>query len=162
MEQTIEKTCLLIQQLSGQHLDNLTELSDGRIIPTLLAKIDPVYFKISKSNENWYEYKSLVESFLSQSGIDEEIDIDVNGIHQKDLGSIISAIFQIFSIISVFAHSQWTKALSIFDDDDDNSIVEIINRIGEKLKEEITIKKNRRASQYGSSQDIVNILKDLE
>lgn len=81
MEQTIEKTCLLIQQLSGKQLDNLTELSNGKIIPILLAKIDPVYFKISKSNENWYEYKSLVESFLSQSGIDEEIDIDVNGIH---------------------------------------------------------------------------------
>lgn len=79
----------------------------------------------------------MIESFLSQSGINEEIDIDVNGIYQRDIASIISAIFQIFSIISVFAESEWNKALEIFNDDD-NSIVEIINRIGQKLKDEIS------------------------
>lgn len=100
---------------------------------------------------------------MTDNGIDEEIDIDVVGIHQKEIASIISALFQIFSIISVFSQKEWHKAIEIFEDDEDQSILDIIDKIGNKLREEIQNKKNsRRGSQVGSSKDIVNILKDLE
>lgn len=80
MEQTLERICLLVQQLTSINLENLSELSSGKHIPKLLVKIDPVFFKEQKGKDNWYNYKGQVEAFLAENGIDEEIDIDVQGI----------------------------------------------------------------------------------
>lgn len=57
MESTIEKTCLLIQELTHGTLNNLEELSSGYLIPELLLKIDPIYFEKCQGVKNWYQYK---------------------------------------------------------------------------------------------------------
>lgn len=62
-------------------MESIQDLSNGKLIPKLLAKIDPIYFKEQKGKETWYDYKSQIEAFLAENGIDEEIDIDVVGIH---------------------------------------------------------------------------------
>lgn len=163
MEQTLEKTCLLIQALTKKQIKNVQEISTGHLIPTLLNKIDPIFFKTPEGQGDWYQFKKQIESFLTQNGIDENIDIDVTGIHRKEIQSIVAALFQIFAIISVFAEKEWSQALQAFDEDEDHSIVEIIENIGDKLREAVHNHKNsRRTSVVGTNKDIVNILKDLE
>lgn len=92
---------------------SLEDLSSGYLIPELLFKIDPTYFHKAKDLKNWYDFKKLIEQFLEKNGIDEEIDIDVIGIHKKQIASIIAAVFQIFSIISVFAEKEWKNSIHI-------------------------------------------------
>lgn len=85
MEQTLEKTCLLIQSLTKKPIQKVQQISSGYLIPTLLNKIDPFFFKAAENEGDWYQYKRQIESFLTQNGIDENIDIDVTGIHHKEI-----------------------------------------------------------------------------
>lgn len=73
----------------------------------------------------------MIESFLEQNGIDEPIDINVIEIHKKQTASIIAALFQIFSIIYVFAEKEWFSACKVLkNNDEDNAILDVINKIG--------------------------------
>lgn len=53
------------------------------MVPNLLKKIDPIFFKKSKDCKNWYEFKKIIENFLEENGVKEDLDIDVVGIHNE-------------------------------------------------------------------------------
>lgn len=77
----------------------------------MLAKIDSAFFVFTDDPKDWDVIKNKIEEFLKLNGINEELDIDVEGIHLKNTNSIIAAIFQLFSIVAVFAENEWKKAI---------------------------------------------------
>ena len=165
MESSIERSCLqIIQDLTNQSIHSLNELAKGYTMPVILQKIDPVYFEHISDDHNWFQYKKVIEEFLQQNGIDEEIDIDVPGIHQQYTASIITALFQIFSIVAVFNEEEWKNAVNMASMQEDvQSIVDIVNKIKQKLQDVIQLSKNsRRVSGIKSNKDVMHVLMELE
>lgn len=155
------KLCRFISELINIPIENISDFRKGVYLSNIMHKINPHYFPLDSSFDDWDEAKSILDRFLISKGIrDNSIEIETSEILDGNSELLVAAIFQILVILAIFNSQFWEKFRKSIDL---NNFV-LIDKILVPMIEETTYKFNlNHKSQFKNEQnDLKMMLRKLE
>lgn len=153
--------CDLLLNLTDIPVGALSEVRQGVYLSNIMHNIDPDFFALDNTLDDWHEAQFLIERFLASKGIqDKSVEFEINDILYGKLEQLVSAIFQLFALVALFNPPRWAKVVASAD----SKTMAVIKPILDPMVEEAAEKFNLTAAAFTPQEenDVTLMLRKLE
>lgn len=132
--------CELVSGLVEFPVSSLAEICTGKHLANILHNIDSGFFPLDKSLNDWDETKFIIDRFLLTKGLpDKSIEFAIEELRGGDLASLISSLFQLFTLIALFNPRRWSAVTTQLDANVMSSIGTVLDSMIEEASERLEL-----------------------
>lgn len=164
MEEINSTLCKILQEITQSNIESLIEISDGFMLPNILYGMDPDFFPFEKKLSKWEVSKSMLEAYLQQNGLQDQIlEFEIDNIRAGALEHIVSAVLQILAIFAVFKKEKWEVLFNKVDNETQKSLLPILTPMTQDINEALQLAKSNIISHnLPHSDDLKMLLQKME
>jgi hypothetical protein len=125
----------LLAALTDAPVSSLAEMKNGCYLSAILHAIDPDFFPLDPSLDDWAQAKCFIDGYLVSQGIqNKSLEFNIQEIEAGSLEQLCEAVFQLLALAALFNPQKWKAALAAIDQDVAQFLQQILDPMVDEVK----------------------------